>query len=58
MIDLASALYDIKRIKEVWPDAPTAHLDMFKNLKFDFDLMEGKVTTYTSARDVSGTPIY
>ena len=29
MVELATALYDIKRIKEVWPDAPTSHLDMF-----------------------------
>ena len=58
MLELATALYDIKRIKEVWPDAPTSHLDMFQHLKFDFDLMENRVTTYTSARDVDGTPIY
>ena len=40
--DLAEALQDQKRIKELWPDAPAAHeVDLFSHMKFKFDLNNG-----------------
>ena len=55
--NLADALQDQKRIKQVWPDAPI-ETGVFSHMELNFDLYDGKVTVETAAKDTRGDAYY
>jgi len=55
---LKDALQDTETVSEMWPNAAIKDIEMFKHLRFEFDLEGNKITAETAAKDSKGEPAY
>jgi len=55
---LKDALQDTETVSEMWPNAAIKDIEMFKHLRFEFDLEGNKIIAETAAKDSKGEPAY